>query len=212
MISVSQTQALTQADIKVLEQDAGKFKKAVKYSRIAAPVLLLVTILGFYFNVDGIVSFISVALTVAAFLILFVSYKQSRHIFADLKSNTKVVAPFTLNYKEVMGYVDKMNGVDEGGINSRQKQRRQVDITNQSIQKAIDDMAAYQSNPTANTLSDSSIEVLQYSYHFKGNFVDDKHTQQFTVPIQYYLVANLGDTVSISYAPRSKKVFAVKKV
>ncbi|MGZ3885665.1 MAG: hypothetical protein ACXVPQ_05825 [Bacteroidia bacterium] len=215
MMTSDKTEPLSPAEIQILELDRSSLKKAARFSLIAVPIAILFLTACFYFDWDGVFKFISVACTGGAIYILLISTAHTRKLSADLRSGTKTIAPFLITRKKVMGLVDITKSYENRGLNNRQKARREIKVSDARIRQAIADKAELEKDPVragfAKMGMNDDDNFSKNTYHFTGRFTEKAKDTELLVPIEYYLTGLENETVNISYAVRSKKVFKIEK-
>lgn len=196
----------------ILQKDISSLKKAWRLATKTVPALFVFMIFCWYFDWSDILKFISVVTCGVGSYILIISNIHMRKINADLNANVKTIASFSIDKKKVMGYVSSRNR-DNRGINGR-KVRREINISDESILQAIANRAEYNKTELGQAFNALGMgndnEILKYTYHYKGKFLYEEKTEELFIPIEYYLTGKEGQTVNISFAERSRKVFKVE--
>jgi hypothetical protein len=198
------TEPLSLAEAEILNTEMGRLDMAFRICRIVFPIAFVLFALFLQYDNSGMLTFFSGVIAAASAIGLVVTVVQTRSIRKDLKANEKVIGTYTLKKKTITGYTRRHN-------------------KSVKVEFSLDDMTivrtlAYKAEKEKHKdnflfmAEDIYDNILLYDYKFQVTDLNGKKKQNFLIPIDYYLTANDGDTVQISFAKNAKRVFEVGRV
>jgi hypothetical protein len=199
-------EALSSEDIDILRSDQSSQKKISTISIKALSFLIPTTALLLY--IDGnMLALISGVITGSFLVALPIAHWKLSRINADIKSNHKLIVVYKVEKKSIEGWVKP------AGESSRKYRSRSIEFDDQTFRLLLD---YKKMKATSNAMtffvnqSDTLDLYLSHSYKLKVRSVIKDKVKEFAVPIEDFVVLNVGDEVEIAFAERTEKVFTAR--
>jgi hypothetical protein len=195
------------AEDKAILQNA--WSHHAKYYSIALkclPFSLTATSLLFYIEGNALTG-ISALITLAVLVAIPVFYWPMSRLMRDLRNNYKVISQYTVTKKFISGYVKPAGEsgrkyrstsiqLDDGTMNEL--------VRYQQLRQSSDSMSQFMNQ------SDTLDRFLTYDYNLMLKSASG--TKTFPVPIEDFMIAEVGKRIEVAYAERSAKVFNARPI
>jgi hypothetical protein len=203
----NKTERLTAEDIKALIEDLGVYALGIKWGTTIVPVIILLTVLCWYFNWDGGPRFMLTGLSIMSVVGYIAIQVQTSRINQDLKLGVKLIDTFHLEKKIILGYSYRERSVGE-----RKGLERKVElvIEDRYLQELVEYKKMKDSGDPKFRENSIHKEMLGYDFKFIVKNESTGEIEEFFVPIEYFIKPQQNEKVKISFAKRSRKVFKVE--